>query len=318
MNTRKLLFKSLGVGLNALSYVAPQRAGDLTFHLFATPPKPNVRPKEKAFLDTAERHDFTHEGFNIPVYHWGPADGPVILCAYGWGYNAGRWRHYVPRLVEAGYRVVAFDPVGHGYADKGMLHFPRLVAIEQSLLRQLGGCELALVHSFGGGCLIEAIAGMDRRFHPKRMCVMGVFSEVRWIFLTFAKSLNLRDVVFQKLAKRIEKFEGRSLDEYDVARRTEELAHIQSLIIHDPEDATTAFRNAARNHSHWRGSALYPAKGAGHHLGTAEVTRYVLDFLIEGRLPDGATVNNGAIEPMPAMLTVADLEASGGVSDYYR
>ncbi len=318
MNARKLLFRGLCIVLNAVSYVAPRQAGNLTFNIFATPPKPNVRPKERDFLATAERHDFSHRGKQIPVFVWGPKDGPVVLCSYGWGYNAGRWRHYAPGLVEAGYRVVAFDPIGHGYADSGQLNFPLLVDIDRELLRRLGGCELALVHSFGGGCLIEAIAGLDRKYHPKRMCVMGVFSEVRWIFLTFTKSLGLRDVIFSHLEKKIESFSGRPLDDYDVARHTSRLSHIQALIIHDPQDATTAFRNAARNHSHWRGSALYRANGAGHHLGTAETTRYVLDFLIEGNLPSDAIINNGDLAPMPAIITVEDLTVSGGISDYYQ
>ena len=318
MNTRKLLFRSLGAGLNALSYVAPQRAGDLTFRIFATPPAPNVRPKEGAFVDTAERLDFKHEGKNIAVYAWGPGDGPVVLCAYGWGYNAGRWRHYVPQLVEAGQRVVAFDPVGHGLADKGLLHFPRMVAIERELLRRLGGCALALVHSFGGGCLVEALAGLPKDLHPRRICLMGVFSTVRWIFLTFTQSLHLRPRIFQYLEQKVYRIANRSLDEYDVAHSASRLEHIQALIIHDPADQVTAFRNAERNHSHWPGSALYHAPGAGHHLGTAGVTRTVIDFLLNGTVPATATINRGNIQPLPAVLTLADLEASGGVSAYYQ
>lgn len=317
MNTRKLIFKSLGAGLNALSYLSPKLAGNLTFKLFATPPPANVRQKERDFLDTAERQDFQYEGRLVPVFSWGPADGPVVICAYGWGYNSGRWRHYVPGLVAAGKRVVAFDPVGHGLADKGVLHFPRMVAIERELLQRTGGCELALVHSFGGGCLVEAIAGLPRSYHPKRICVMGVFSEVRWIFLTFAQSLGLRDCIFQQMEQYIQRIEGRNLDAYDVARSAERLGHIQALIVHDPRDTVTTFRNAERNFSHWPGSSLFRAEGAGHHLGTAELTRLVIDFLLSGTLPQAAATNNGGVEPLPAVVTADDLAVSGGVSDYY-
>jgi hypothetical protein len=52
------------------------------------------------------------------------------------------------------------------------------------------------------------------------------------------------------------------------------------LLIHDPEDQVTSFRNAERNHSNWPSSVLYTPKGAGHHLGTAEVTNNILAFLL--------------------------------------
>jgi len=317
MKTRQLLFKSLGFGLNTLSYLSPTLAGKLNFKLFATPPKPNVRPKERAFLAQADRQDIIWQEQRIPVYSWGEAGAPVVFCAYGWGYNAGRWRHYVPALLAAGYRVVAFDPIGHGLAPKGMLDFPKLVQIERQILRQIGGCELVLTHSFGGGCLIEALAGLPRKLHPKRACLMGVFSEVKWIFIVFAKALGLRKVIFQKMEEHIKGIEGRDLEDYDVAVCAEQLAHIQALIIHDPEDKVTTFRNAVRNHSHWQGSALYAPTGAGHNLGTAEVTKHVLAFLIKGDVPAEAKKNDGGMKPLPAIISAEDLAASGGVSDYY-
>ncbi|MEO0732619.1 MAG: alpha/beta fold hydrolase [Bacteroidota bacterium] len=319
MTRKQLLFKSLGFGLNAASFVSPDLAGRLTFRLFATPPKPNVRPKERAFLDTANRQDVVWECWQIPVFCWGKPGAPLVFCAYGWGYNSGRWRHYVPALVEAGYRVVAFDPPGHGLAPRGgTLDFPKLVRLERHLLRQFGGCELILAHSFGGGCLVEALAGLPRELHPKRVCLMGIFSEVKWIFIVFAEALGLRPVIFRELEKHIKKIEGRDLDDYDVARTATELEHIKALIIHDPQDQVTAFRNAQRNHSYWKGSALYAPEGAGHNLGTAGVTRRVLQWLIAGQLPEEATVNDGGLERLPAVVSAEDLAASGGVSDYYQ
>jgi pimeloyl-ACP methyl ester carboxylesterase len=317
MNIRQILFKSIGLGLNAVSYVSPRAAGTLAFKLFARPPKPKVRAKEKAFLDTATRMDVLYDGVSIPVYCWGPQGGPVVFCAYGWGYNAGRWRHYVPALTEAGYRVVAFDPIGHGLAPSGPLDYPTLVAIETTVLRHLGGCELVLCHSFGGGCLIEALADLPQEMHPKRACVMAVFSEVKWIFQVFTISLGLRPIIFEEMQNVIERQTGRSLDEFDVALSAGKLSHVKTLLIHDPDDTVTGFRNAQRNHSHWRGSALYTPKGAGHHLGTVGVTRTVLNFLIDAAYPDGVPFNDGEMEPLPAMITSEDLAVSGGVSDYY-
>lgn len=317
MTSRKFLFRAIGVGLNTLSYVSPRLAGRMAFQFFGKPPKPRVRPKEQAFLDTATRLDMVWEGTNIPVYSWGPPAGKVVFCAYGWGYNAGRWRHYVPALIKAGYRVVALDPPGHGLAPAGNLDYPKLVDIESTILRNLGGCELVLCHSFGGGCLIEVLANLPKELHPKRAVVMAVFSEVKWIFQVFTISLGLRPVIFEEMQRYIEGFSGRKLEEFDVALNAHRLSNINTLLIHDPEDKVTAFRNAQRNHSHWVNSALYAPKGAGHHLGTAGVTRVVLDFLLNGNLPEAVHINYGEMEQLSAMITAEDLAVSGGVSNYY-
>lgn len=317
MSNRQLLFRALGAGINTVSYVSPKAAGKLAFQLFGKPPAPNIRPKEQVFLDTATRLDVAWEGMDIPVYSWGPPEGKLVFCAYGWGYNAGRWRHYVPQLTEAGYRVVAFDPPGHGLAPAGNLDYPKLVNIERAILRNLGGCELVLCHSFGGGCLIEALAELPKELHPKRAVVMAVFSEVKWIFQVFTIGLGLRPIIFEEMQRYVQDFSGRKLEEFDVAINAHRLAEVNTLLIHDPEDKVTAFRNARRNHSHWVNSALYAPKGAGHHLGTAGVTRTVLDFLVDGTLPEDVRVNYGELEPLPAMITAEDLAVSGGVSDYY-
>jgi haloalkane dehalogenase len=48
----------------------------------------------------------------------GPADGPIVLLMHGqptWSYL---YRYMIPPLVEAGFRVVAPDPIGFGRSDK--------------------------------------------------------------------------------------------------------------------------------------------------------------------------------------------------------
>ena len=317
MSPRQIMFRTLGLTINAVSLVSRRAAGQLAFRLFSAPPPPRVRPKERAFLATAERLDVDWNGYRLPVYAWGPAGGPVVFCAYGWGYNAGRWRHYVPALTEAGYRVVAFDPPGHGLAPRAQLDYPKMVDQQLLVLQKIGGCDLVLGHSFGGGCLVEALTRLPAELQPRRACMLAVFSEVKWIFQVFCDSLNLRAGIFGGMQHLIEQRTGRRLEEFDVAHNAQRLGHIGALIIHDPEDTVTAFRNARRNFSHWPNARLYAATGGGHHLGTAGVTRVVLDFLLRGEVPDGATYNDGTLEPLPATMTDADLAASGGVSDYY-
>ena len=318
MNLKRLTYRSIATGLNALSYLAPARAGRYAFQLFATPPPPRIRPKEQAFLDTATRLDRQLGNYRVPVYQWGDANAPICVTAYGWGYNAGRWRHFVPALVEAGYRVIAFDPPGHGHSKAPrFLTYPIMAEIEVELIRSLGGVELVLAHSFGGSCLVEALTRLPEGLRPRRMCLMAIVSEVRWLFAGFAQFMGFREVVYQQMQRRIEELTGRKLDEFDVALVADRLRDVPTLLVHDPQDGVTAFRNALRNHSHWRGSWLYSPEGAGHHLGTAEVTRNILDWLTtQGGGAAGWKQNTGGIAPLPAVVDPRDMEVDG-VTNFY-
>ena len=317
MNFKRLTYRSLATAINGLSYVQPALAGRYAFQLFITPPPPRIRPKEQAFLDTARRNDQPVGEHLIPVYEWGPVDGPVVFCAYGWGYNAGRWRHYVPDLVEAGYQVVAFDLPGHGHCGGSrQLTYVLAAEIEMELIRRLEDIELVLAHSFGGSCLVESLSLLPAHLRPRRMCLLAIVSEVRWLFAGFVRFMGLRELVYQQMQRRIEELTGRSLDEFDVAAVAPQLADIPTLLVHDPEDPVTAYRNAVRNHSHWRGSWLYSPAGAGHHLGRAEVTQAVLNWLIRGAVPAGAVQNTGELHPLPAVVDTRDMEVNG-VTDFY-
>ena len=316
MSPRKLLYRTLATAINGLSYLSADRAGALAFRVFATPPPPRIRPKEAAFLDSAVRHDTRYNGQAIPVYRWGPAAGPLVFCAYGWGYNAGRWRHFVPGLVAAGYRVVAFDPPGHGRAPGRRTEYPSMVAIERQLIREHGPVHLALGHSFGGGCLVEALAELSPEERPARVALLAIFSEVRWLFAGFAEFLRLRDEVYRAMQRHIKKLSGRDLDEFDAARNAARLAGTPTLLVHDPEDPVTAYRNARRNHSHWPGAWLLSPSGAGHHLGTAEVTDRVVAWLTSGEVPPGAARNTGQLTPLPAANGRSEMETKGVVGFY--
>jgi pimeloyl-ACP methyl ester carboxylesterase len=317
MTPKRLAYRTLATGINTLTRFSPKLAGRLAFRLFATPPPPRIREKEQRFVDRADRLDRRILEWEVPVYAWGPTDGPIAFCAYGWGYNAGRWRHYVPALVEAGYRVVAFDPPGHGHATgPRVLDYPTMAEIMTELMRSFGGIDLVLAHSFGGSCLVESLRRLPPTERPVRICLLAIVSEVRWLFVGFADFMGFSDRTFRALVLHIQQRTGRRLDEFDVTIPAAELTDIPTLLVHDPRDATTAYRHAQRNHSHWPGSLLYSPEGAGHHLGTPEVTKVILRFLIRGARPAGAILNRGQIEPLPAVVDARDI-ATSGVTDFY-
>ncbi|MET8835684.1 alpha/beta hydrolase [Micromonospora sp. NPDC004540] len=69
-------------------------------------------------------------------------EGPLVVLSHGMGENRASFRHLVPRLVAAGYRVASVDVRGHGDSS------PRWPGYAPA---EVGGDLLAVVRALGGG-----------------------------------------------------------------------------------------------------------------------------------------------------------------------
>ncbi|WP_020536392.1 alpha/beta fold hydrolase [Lewinella cohaerens] len=303
MNYQKLLFKAIGVRINFTALFNVKKAGQRTYRLFTTPPKPQLREKELDFLATATRLDSMRAGRSIVEYHWGAEDAPYILLSYGWGYNSGRWRYFVEPLIKAGYRVIAYDPPGHGQAVRERLNFVENVDIITGLIRYYGRPEITIGHSFGGACSVQAMALLPKSLHPQRMVVMGAFSNAQTsVFKSLKDGLGLGQAVYSAFENCIKEAAGDRFTSFDIGRGSAALGHISALIVHDPQDEVTAGNQALGFHAYWPGSALYLPLGAKHHLGTPRVTNAIIDFAVRGDLPQTATVQE---RPLPKSYELA-------------
>jgi pimeloyl-ACP methyl ester carboxylesterase len=59
-----------------------------------------------------------NEGVSLTVTEHGPSDGVPVLMVHGFPDSARLWRHQIPALTDAGYRVIAPDLRGYGRSDK--------------------------------------------------------------------------------------------------------------------------------------------------------------------------------------------------------
>ncbi|MFM9033421.1 MAG: alpha/beta fold hydrolase [Mycobacterium sp.] len=91
-------------------------------------------------------------GVRLRVLDAGPQDGPVVLLAHGFPESAFSWRHQIPALAAAGYRVLAPDQRGYGGSS-------RPEAVEAYDITALTGDLTALLDSVGAER--AAIVGHD-------------------------------------------------------------------------------------------------------------------------------------------------------------
>ncbi len=104
-----------------------------------------------------EPHYIEALGYRLHYVDEGPRDGPVVLLMHGqpsWSYL---YRHMIPLLVEAGYRVVAPDLVGFGKSDKPLKQsdysYQMHIDVMTSFVSQLGLKDVTLFAQDWGGLI---------------------------------------------------------------------------------------------------------------------------------------------------------------------
>ena len=65
-----------------------------------------------------EHTNITSNGVRLHVAQAGAVAGPPVILLHGFPEYWGGWRHQIPALTEAGYRVWAPDQRGYNLSDK--------------------------------------------------------------------------------------------------------------------------------------------------------------------------------------------------------
>jgi pimeloyl-ACP methyl ester carboxylesterase len=135
---------------------------------------PFLIPLDESGIDPAQLVDdpdgafYTVQGVRLYVEDKGDADAPAVFLLHGLFGSTEVWRNNVDALVDAGFRVVAFDRPGFGLSDK-IETFDYSVGNQADLTAQLMdalGIESAAIigHSAGGN-----VAAHFAVRHPDRV-----------------------------------------------------------------------------------------------------------------------------------------------------
>jgi len=112
-------------------------------------------------------------GVRLRILEAGPPDGPVVILTHGFPELAYSWRHQIPALAKAGYRVIAPDQRGYGGST-------RPEAIEAYDIAELTGDVVGLLDYAGAerGALVghdwgAVVAWSTPLLHPDRVAAVA-------------------------------------------------------------------------------------------------------------------------------------------------
>jgi pimeloyl-ACP methyl ester carboxylesterase len=179
---------------------------------------------------------------------------------HGWGSRGGRLSAYVQPLVDAGFRAIAFDAIGHGASGGRMSSMPQMARTLRAVVEANGPAHGVVAHSLGASVMTLT---MEAGLAVARAVFVAPSADPVAYTLLWARQLGLRPDVIDRLRTNSQRRIGFSWSDLDIValarRRTTPL-----LVIHDDTDDVIPWADGNAIAGAWPGSLLVTTHGLGH------------------------------------------------------
>ena len=203
------------------------------------------------------------DGHRVAGEAWG--EGPPVYLVHGWGGQRAHLAVFVKPLVEAGYRVVAFDLPSHNESDPGALAPGRTTATEcadaiAAMIETHGPAHAVVAHSLGANSTVLAAT---QGAQVGRLVFLAPMGEFPLYLDLFAARHGFGRRIRSGLHKRLEKRIGMPLHETNMTWTGRRANYPPLLLIHDPDDPDSPHAASERVAAAWPGARLITTRGLG-------------------------------------------------------
>lgn len=246
-----------------LERAAPSLGSRWAVELWCTPPVLESAMKMPPGVPPGRPVEAFWKGHRVAGEEWG--EGPPVYLVHGWGGQRAHLAVFVKPLIEAGYRVIAFDLPSHNESDPGALVPGRTTAIEcgdaiAAMIETHGPAHAVVAHSLGANSTMLAAAQGTPIGRLVAIAPMGEFP----LYLDlFAARHNFGPRILKGLHRRLEDRIGMKLHETNMTHTGRLAGYPLLLLIHDPDDPDSPHAASERVAAAWPGARLMATKGLG-------------------------------------------------------
>ena len=269
---------STNVRFSASALLFPDLATAVAERMFLTPPRTRDAAASARDLVDARASFLEHQGRQIAMGRWGSREAPAVVLAHGWGGYAAQMRAFVFPLVQAGYRVIAYDQPAHGVSEGRLTGLPDFADVLAEVAGIHGSVAAVVAHSLGGAAAALALANGKASF--KKVVLVSPPSDLVGYSRRFARWYWMPEAVRKGMQAAIEERYGVRWENLEVPRVAPRLS-AQALVIHDRDDRLMPWTHGAAVARHWPGAKLMSTEGLGHRriLSDERVTRAAAEFI---------------------------------------
>jgi len=267
----KLLPKAVGLGLNTVGLLSPDKAASKALEIFCTPRKGSIQSYQKKFLKKFKQKALDFNGTEVMTYDNGKSGKKVLLC-HGWESNSFRWRKLYRALKDTDLNIIMMDAPAHG-ATGGDTFQALLYGEMINVVAQHYEPETVIGHSVGGYSAILFMSNYQPSF-VKDMVIMASPDRLVDITNRYFKMIGLGNRVGKKYFDLIEERFGRDITYYNASDFASKIK-VDGLIIHDIYDDVNLLYEGEAIHSKWAKSRLVTTENLGHSLQGEEVYQII-------------------------------------------
>lgn len=273
-----LLTKSIGLYINAVSYVNPEKAAKLAYKYFTEPREGKLNGKTiPKILQESEQLVIQNEEDTIQVYVWKGNENKILLV-HGWESNASRWELMIPQLQKFGSTVIALDGPAQGLSSGTEFNIPQYARYVDALIQKFQP-QYMIGHSMGG---VTCLYYHFKYNNPllQKMVILGSPSEFEILLNNYRKTISLNEKAFSLLQEKFtERFQIRP-SEFS-GKKFASHFKLKGLIAHDIEDDVVAFSEGKNIAEAWESSQFVETKGLGHSMHDEHLYQKICSFLFD-------------------------------------
>ena len=246
---------------------------------------PTARGRRDRLAEPGRPFQMRLDGRTVAGEVWGDPDAPTVYLVHGWGGWGAQLDGFVAPLVAAGFRVVTFDGPSHGASDPGLEGPGRSTVIElagalAAVVADRGPAHAVIAHSLGATATAYAL---DHGLEAGRLAFVSPMADPLPYTRIFAARLGFGERTRSRLVTRIERRVGTSMAAFAVPAMSGRHVVPPVLLVHDRQDAETAWSDSEAIAHAWPGARLHSTTGLGHRrilrdpAVVAEVTGFVAE-----------------------------------------
>ena len=201
-----------------------------------------------------------------------------MLLVHGWQRNRAALGAFVEPLVNAHFRVVAFDAPAHGDSAGKRAHptvySEKILEVGQSL----GSLQGVVAHSMGGG---SAVMALSHGLQADKVALLAPAVDWGFQIRHFTKMLGLNERLTERFVQQQQDKVGLGGREANAKLFAERL-DTPARIYHDPEDQRVLIEDSQALLQYWEQAELIRVVNVGHGriLNSETVVEGVTDFLV--------------------------------------